>query len=380
MKKIAIIHPEWCWGGCEAVSSWVVEGLKEKYDITIITSRNFSVNKANSFFGTQLRPGDIRILHPPPSRFLKEGGKLWLLKQHLTMRYCKSIASNFDLLFSTSNEMDFGCVGIQYIHFPTHAEKLIQSLDQFPKKWYYKDSFLREGYRSLCWLLSGFSLEAMKQNITLVNSEWTGKMVEKAYGIKSRTVYPPVAADIPETRWSEKEDGFVCIGRISSEKRIERIIDILSFVRKEGLNVHLHIIGPATDSRYNQVIKHMQQKNSSWIFMEGVLDRKVLHQLIAQHKYGIHGMENEHFGIAVAEMVKAGCIVFVPNGGGQIEIVGNELLTYRNVQEAVEKILSVLGSAGLQSSLQEHLSLQARHFSACHFVRQIRQILGEVLQ
>jgi glycosyltransferase involved in cell wall biosynthesis len=380
MKKIAIVHPEWSWGGGEAVSAWIVEGLKEQYDITIITSNNLLINKVNSFYGTQLSPEDIKIFHPPLPRLLRESRGLWLFKQHLTMRYCKSVAANFNLLFSTFNEMDFGRAGVQYIHFPVHAEKLIRDLGQFPEKWYYRDSFLREGYRRLCRLLSGFSLETMKQNITLVNSNWTGKMVEKAYGIKSRVVYPPVISDFPEVRWSEKEDGFVCIGRISPEKRIERVINILELVRKTGRNVHLHIIGPTTDSRYHQMIKRIQQENSSWIFIEGALDRNVFRRLIAEHKYGIHGMENEHFGIAVAEMVKAGCIVFVPNGGGQVEIVDNEALTYNNAQEAAGKILTVLEDAGLQLSLREHLSLRTRLFSPYRFMEQIRQITEEALR
>ena len=38
----------------------------------------------------------------------------------------------------------------------------------------------------------------------------------------------------------------------------------------------------------------------------------------------LHGMREEHFGMAPAEMARAGVIVWVPNGGGQMEIVGDE--------------------------------------------------------
>jgi glycosyltransferase involved in cell wall biosynthesis len=41
-------------------------------------------------------------------------------------------------------------------------------------------------------------------------------------------------------------------------------------------------------------------------------------------RYGIHGMLDEHFGMAPAELAAAGCIVFVPNDGGQVEIVDDD--------------------------------------------------------
>ena len=45
---------------------------------------------------------------------------------------------------------------------------------------------------------------------------------------------------------------------------------------------------------------------------------------MASHRYGIHGMREEHFGMAPAELARAGAIVWVPRGGGQMEIVGHE--------------------------------------------------------
>ena len=50
--------------------------------------------------------------------------------------------------------------------------------------------------------------------------------------------------------------------------------------------------------------------------------RDEVRALMATHRYGIHGMREEHFGMAPAELARAGCIVWVPRGGGQMEIVG----------------------------------------------------------
>jgi hypothetical protein len=92
-------------------------------------------------------------------------------------------------------------------------------------------------------------------------------------------------------------------------------------------------------------------------------------------------MDREHFGIAVAEMVKAGCIVFTPNSGGQVEIVGkDDRLTYDSDEQAVEKITAVLGDASRQRTLVEHLAGCASCFSADRFVREIRAVVGEVAE
>ncbi|MCI0453956.1 MAG: hypothetical protein L0Y68_03040, partial [Candidatus Dadabacteria bacterium] len=66
----------------------------------------------------------------------------------------------------------------------------------------------------------------MKNNITLVNSDWTGNKIREFYGIEPTTVYPPVPGDFAEMPWEKKENGFVCVGRISPGKRFETVIEI----------------------------------------------------------------------------------------------------------------------------------------------------------
>ena len=51
--------------------------------------------------------------------------------------------------------------------------------------------------------------------------------------------------------------------------------------------------------------------------------------------------------MAPAEMVRGGAIVWVPNGGGQTEIVGQApLLRYDSEQQAAEQIVAVMRDAG----------------------------------
>ena len=383
-KRIILIHPE--LGGCggsEAVCLWTIEALKDEYDISLITLTHIDIGRLNTFYGTSLEPHEFSVIVVHPFiKALIDRLKFSRLKQHSMIRYHKHTLSRlkYDLVISTANELDFGCKGIQYVHFPWCNEKVLRDLNEMPSdKWRYQDTFFRKAYLRLCRLISSWSEEGMRQNITLANSNWTGEVVRKAYGIESCTVYPPVPTDFPRVHWDKREGGFVCIGRLTPAKRIETIIEILKQVRGKGWDIHLHIAGDlaGNDQQYVARIRQMCVSNSSWIFLEGNLPRNDLVNLVSKHKFGIHGMEYEHFGIVVAEMVKAGCIVFVPHGGGQVEIVNESQLLYQSLENAVERIIAVLSSDILQTSLREKLSLNADRFSVESFSENMRQIVND---
>ena len=101
--------------------------------------------------------------------------------------------------------------------------------------------------------------------------------------------------------------------------------------------------------------------------------------LLCQHSFGINACRGEAFGISVAEMVKAGCIPFVPNEGGQVEIVNHSALTYNNIEDAVKKIDAVLRQSRLQAELRDHLARQGAKFSVNSFMIGLRETVEEFL-
>jgi glycosyltransferase involved in cell wall biosynthesis len=187
-----------------------------------------------------------------------------------------------------------------------------------------------------------------------------------------------VPGHFSEVSWDKRENGFLCIGRISREKRLEEIIDILSEVRTYFQDIHLHIIGNEVeyDKNYYQVVRMKVEQNSSWIYLEENLSHEELVNLVCQHRYGIHGMFYEHFGIAVAEMIRGGCIVFVHESGGQVEIIGNEKrLLYTTKEEAVEKIKRVLQKSAEQTKLRDYLYTRKKWFTPEKFMHKIQEIV-----
>ena len=381
-RKILLLQPSLQPpGGGNGVAAWMIEALKSDYAVSVLTCWPIDLTAVNRYYGTTLAPTDFTALRLPSALLYRLLSyvplPLDLIKTSILQRQGKQIQAGYDLVISANNEADFGRKGIQYVHYPW-------AYHQRPKvdlRWYHGSATVVAAYHRLCAHLSGFSFERMKQNVTLVNSHWTGKKVSERHGTPSITLHPPVPGDFPGTPWQDKEDGFVCIGRISPEKELDKIIDIITAVRARGYAMHLHIIGTAENSSYYRHIRQRADHHAAWLFLNENLSRADLVQLVSRHRYGIHGMTEEHFGIAVAEMVQGGCLVFVPHGGGQVEIMGNEeQLLYRSVNEAVAKIIQVLSNTERQSALRAYLAARTQLFSTEQFMRQIQEIVRDEIE
>lgn len=374
--KIAIIYPEFGLGGSEARPLWLITALKDEYDVFLITTGNFNLEKLNIAYGTNLKKEDFKIiLIKPGFRLFK---KFDALRNYKIIRFCKKNFHNFDLMISGYNTMDFGGKGIQFIADFSFSDELRRHFDSQSKssrKWFYKKSFLRIVYLWFAKIISGSSKNGFKNNITVSNSKWTAGVIKDKFGINSRIIYPSVVGGGNSIPFEDREMGFLCVGRISPEKRIEKIISIIKKVREVNKEIHLHIIGGRNESEYCKLVKKLCEDNKEWCFFEGEMIGSKKNNFIASHKFGISGRENEPFGISVAEMVKSGCIVFVPNGGGQTEIVLEKSLIYEDENDAVKKIKSVLDNGKLQSYLLLNLLESARRFSEEIFMKEAKEII-----
>jgi hypothetical protein len=70
----------------------------------------------------------------------------------------------------------------------------------------------------------------------------------------------------------------------------------------------------------------------------------------------------------------------VPDGGGQVEVVGDEpLLRYRSTDDAVARILTVMASVRLQQEIRARLAGRASGFSHERFMDDIRGVVATAL-
>ena len=380
MKRVLVVHhtlgpPT---GGGTAVGAWALEALKSRYEIHLLSWGPPLLEDVNQAFGTSLKVSDFTsyTVSPLIRRVVDMAPlPLALLSTNILYRQANQIikAQPFEIILSTMNEIDIGRPAIQYVHFPW---------SYFPRpdadyRWYHFAPLLR-AYRAFCTSLSGYRKETVAANVTLVNSNWTGQLFEEWYGAQAKTVYPPVKGGFPDVPVEERDCSFVCLGRISPEKEIEKVIAILAEVRRRGHPTRLHIVGTIDKKSYAAQVLPLIERNKDWVTFHRDLPRDKMAGLIARCRYGIHGMVGEHFGIAPAELQRAGCITLVPDDGGPTEIVGNdERVIYHSPEDAVAKIDRLLSDPAYEAEVRADLEARRELFTETRFMAEILEAVEQ---
>lgn len=369
-------------GGGVMVSCWIAEALRQHADLTWLTWRGLDHAKLNRFAGTELDPQSVRTRAAHPvARALGEtlnrvdkdpySTQRWAI----LMRQARRMAKDFDLVIGCNDEVDFGAPCIQYIHYP-YMHRAMERRGAHLE--------LKRAVRYRPWrVISGFQAHRFAQNLTLVNSDWTGRKLQKFYGLGSRTVHPPVPGHFDVKPWDARDNAAICVGRIAGDKRIDQIIATVRKVREAVPDFRLVIAGvpyggPGGDD--GMAFVQAAAARHDWIDLHLNLPRAELCTLISRARIGIHAKEDEHFGISVAELVKAGAIVFVHDSGGQVEIVKNdERLTYTTATEAADKIIAVLRDSDLRDAVATRLAAHRDQLGTEAFCDTIREIAFQAL-
>ncbi len=370
MKRIALIHPHLIpGGGSEAAVLQAAEALADSCEVSILSMGEIDLEALDQAYGTSVCRLGVKLVGLPFAPLLRD--RFDALKAFPLIRYCRRVASQYQALISTYNPMDFGRPGIQLIADYSFDDELRRTCVGDRRN----ASAFRKGYVTFARLLSGGTTSGWKRNWTVSNSIWTRRIMADHFGVDSEVLYPPVEGGFPAVPWSSREDGFVVLGRVSPEKNIERAFEIVGGARALGHDFHLHIVGRAGDPAYTRRIRDLCRIHDSWANWEGSLFGLEKKEFLARHKYGLSCRDFEPFGIAVAEMVKAGCLVWVPAGGGQVEIVQEAGLTYATPEEAALKIHRLVSAPALIGSLRERLAQGAERFSVNAFRNGIQDIV-----
>lgn len=378
----AIVRPH---GGACGVPVWTLQALRESFEVTLLTSSPLDLPALNRYFGTSLESGDFSIRTIPLAvrKILSLDPDPGSVQQHCyLMRMAKRLRKDFDAAISTDNEADLGAPALQYIHVPALHHVYPQVLANLDLPLSAKVSAWRAGKLRPWMMLADFSFDRMKRNRTLVNSDWTGGWVRRLYGIEPIRLYPPAPGSFPEIPWGDREDGFVMLGRLDADKRPDWCLRVLSAVRRRFPQLKLHLIGSRGrgQSAYYKNLLALISANSSWVTLHENVSRQEIQRLLASQKYGFHATIDEHFGMAVAEMVRAGCLPFVHDSGGAPGTVSHDpRLIYGAAEEAVEKILAVIGDPAMQAGLTAKLRVRADLYRPEVFTDGIRRNVQEML-
>lgn len=379
--RVAVVHPQLLpGGGSEVGAMWTIQALLADHRVTLVTMGRPDLAALDRGCGTTVEAAGIEVRSLPIPWGL--GKRFDALRGVRLERYCRRHAGEFDLVISAYNVMDLGVPGVQYVvdfSFDDDLRREVHAESGAASGLLYADSPVRSAYIALARSLSGRSGEGWKRNRTLAVSDWVRGLLHDRFAVDSTVLYPPVSAAPAAIPWGEREDGFVVIGRLVPEKGLPQVIDILAEVRKVK-PVHLHILGRPVRAAYAREIERLCLAHESWVRLEGEKYGPDKEAFLAGHKYGLSGCRGEAFGIAVAEMVVSGAIVWVPDGGGQTEIAAHRALVYGGRDEAVGRILSVITDPAREADLRRHLEARSAAFSSSRFASEVRAIVGDVLK
>jgi glycosyltransferase involved in cell wall biosynthesis len=367
------LHPP---GGGNAVAAWGVQALLRDFRITLDLWTPPDFERINRYYGTSLQAALFERVRVAPASlravWRRSPVPLAALLRAVQSHRAKKLAGDFDVVITFNNEIDVGRRAMQYMHFPWRY---------WPRpdadiRWYHRIPGVLRLYYAITGRGFGFSRERAARNLTLVNSDWTGGKYSEAYGATSTTLYPPVFPSQQARPWSERENVFLALGRISPEKNLEAAIRILEQVRRLGHDVRLLIAGSPGRDTYVAKIRALVQEHPDWASMATDLPRSEIESLLGRTRYGIHSMIDEHFGIAVAEMAMSGMIPFIHQSGGATEILRDPRLTWSSVDDAAQKIVAVLADRVEQDRLRQQLAAQTRIFSYEHFANRLCGLAG----
>jgi len=361
MADIAIYHPDVeRGGGAEAVCLHIIDALGPEHDLTLLTCRNPDLSRLDARYGTDTTGTDVKLLGPASQRLI-DGTRCNRIRNAVYLRSVRRRSDSYDGVISAYNELTTSDGALQYIHHPNY--RCPASPEQESKT-------LGRTYDWISRMIAQFE---PSHGTSLTNSEWMASILKECRGSRPSVVYPPVTTkDLSGRAWSDRDDAIVLVGRVARDKRTDVALDIVKLLQRRGRDLELHIVGKVPDAEYAAKV-NKRADSFRFVTLHGDVTRAELTTLLGRVRYGLHTKEYEHFGMAVAEMVGAGLIPFVPDSGGQVEIVGgiNNLL-YSTVGEAVNKIDRTVSSSDQQTKLRERLPDVESQYGKDRFSEEIR--------
>lgn len=360
--------------------AWGLQALAEDHDVTLCTASDYDSADLNRSYGTRLTPDSVTYVRAPSLPMPRATYRMVQLQHALFDRFCRRIAEDYDVCISLYNFIDFGRPAIQRVADFSFDDRALQSVNPAAaERLHGAGTWLRRAYIGVCARIRGRADRHATDpaDILVANSQWTAKVLLETVGRQSHCVVYPPLPPLPSVQGHRDPKKFVMLGRVSPEKRIEEAIHVLAAVREAGHPVTLAVAGHCGDDSYGREIKALVQKHP-WVRLTGHLDMTTRAALLAGATYGFHACEGEAFGIAVAEMMTAGLVVFVPRSGGVAELVPDSTLTYSTRTEAVARVCAVLSDDVARARLTSLIREKTESFSTETYMERISWLVGSM--
>lgn len=327
MASLALLQNSVGIGGRSQVLAHAISTLtdpdKEVHLFTLSGPEGF--DEFVSYYG--LSEFDISLRTFPGLRSIPAGT---LYQQPLLNLRAGRALSRFDRVFNSNNCLGFlpsGPEYVHYVHLPTPAIPRTNTR--------YSGSPLLQFYAlPLSALTRIVDPPAFPNGSTLVNSEFTSRAYESAYGREpDGVVYPPSIESVDLDGFGGT--GVVTLGSFHPNKNQRFQLE----VARELPDTRFTLIGSkASPDYYQQCVEYVETHGLSNVDLKPDAPARIVGQSLNGSEVFLHSMENEPFGISTVEAMNHGCIPVVHDSGGQREIVTSGSLRYDGVDECTEII------------------------------------------
>lgn len=362
--KTALVT-DWIYGGG---GERVVEEIHKMYpDAPIYTSycsddwRNRLDNKVVTGY---LQKTPFRQLR----KFLPLLRQWWFAHLDLT---------EFDLVISISGNGEAKFVRapngkhVMYCHTPVHFywRKYAEYIKDpgFKPKW-----LVRFGLKALVKPLRKRDYAAAQTvDYFIANSTHIQSDIKKFYGRESEVVHPPVSIERfgpTQNKKSQPRSGFVTLGRLVPNKRVDLIIRACNELRRP-----LHVVGRGPE------LKSLQKIAGPTItFISNASDDEVAALLARAEGFIFASLED--FGIAPVEALASGTPVIAYKAGGALDYVIEGKTGAFFVDQTVRSLIDVLKSFNPKKYNSNDIKKSAQKFSSHNFQKNLHEALTRILQ
>lgn len=370
-------------GGSEVVTAVIAHALRDRGSVVVMHHHAELTREALAGFAdVDLDGVELRCVARAEKGWQAWDAPAWKLGAALR-RWQAELSAGCDLFVTSTHGVPPFChavKGAMYVHFPTFDRRRTWPWDapggvrSRVRTWFHERLWRRR--------FAGYGVK-------LANSRFTADWTRERWGVACDVLHPPVQTEVPD---GPKRDAIAVVGRFTPMKRQAELVR--AFRERVALKLpgwELVCVGTVGQTPADQEYFREVESIAAGGPVRLVTDAAVadLRRVLAEAKVFWHaagfGIDPhaeperlEHFGMATAEAMAAGCVPLVPDLGGQREIVrpGEDGFLCRDVGELAAETVKIACDGEWLRKLSAAARRRAREFGRDRFIGEIRSRLG----
>lgn len=382
--KAAVLFPSLNYlGGAVKVCLGFIEILsKAGYEVSLFTVDKTRWGLVKRIFGefSDLHFKEYFIISGFPKFFNSMLRNIFLTLFYVLEVLFVRFILNFDIVFVAGGEL-FDCAG-DVIYVNTVPFRLEHS---FPNTHLGKSSIWK-CYSKIYDVFLKLLDKIDSRRLLLTNSYFLRDLILEKIGRGSIVVHPPVDISkfmVPEDSEEQRLNLIVTVARIHPGKSLNVVLEVAKHVSEATFL----IIGSSSGrfkegfNELNMAIERMNLRSKVSILINEPLSKLV--ETLSRAKILLHTQPLESFGMVIVEAMAAGCIPIVPKSGGPWNDILDQRqgvygFAYRDVNEAIKIIRSLLNNEDLRREIAKRAKVHALLFDKSVFEEKILSIISRL--